>query len=301
MLDKNKARLGIEQPDVMNYTPVQTALPTTQPPPGTMPPVSTGGNLPGQVIRYPPVSTGGNLPANPVGGTWTQPPNPNGNGTVPTPDVIRGGVIEPDLGQGTPMPKPPVNYGGITAGQPTNQNPAGGFSPANVVADTMTQMLDPNGAYMRNARQRGIEQAAAGGNRAGSSIAAGASQRAALEAAQPLVSEALGLQRQREQNAFTGEQNTLERNRDYTQAQLQDWLSSRSFNRDFYGALTMMPINSAYQLNSMIQSYALENPDVYTADVISGMSNFMTQNFSQILRTYFPNLYGSGNGTGGGG
>lgn len=302
MLDKNKARFGIEQPDVLSASPVQTmsASPSTPPPPGYMPPVSTGGNLPGQVVSYPPVSTGGNLPATPVvtaprtGGNlpatpvpdpWTQPPNPN----------------NPDLGSGTPMPKPPVNYGGITAGQPTTPNPQGGFSPANVVQDTMSQLLDPNGAYIRNARQRGIEQAAANGNRAGSTIAAGASQRAALEAAQPLVSEALNLQRQRENLAFQGEQSTLERNRDYTQAQLQDWLSSRSFSRDFYGALTMMPINSAYQLNSMIQSYALENPDVYTADVISGMSNFMTQNFSQILRTYFPNLYGSGSGNGGGG
>lgn len=303
MLDQSKSKfmLGIETPDVLKPTPIQTTAPSasTPPPPGYMPPVSTGGNLPGQVVSYPPVSTGGNLPATPVvtaprtGGNlpatpvpdpWTQPPaNPNPN---------NGGAI--------PMPKPTPNGQTPQQGQ-QGQTPAGGFSPANVVQDTMTQMLDPNGAYMRNARQRGIEQAASNGNRAGSSIAAGASQRAAIEAAQPLVSEALNLQRQRENLAFQGEQNTLERNRDYTQAQLQDWVNSRTFNRDFYGALTMMPINSAYQLNSMIQSYALENPDVYTADVISGMSNFMTQNFSQILRTYFPNLYGTGTGNGGGG
>jgi hypothetical protein len=158
----------------------------------------------------------------------------------------------------------------------------------------MNQIVDPNGAYISNARRRGLEAAARGGNRAGGSIAAGASQRSALEAATPLFNSAMQLHGQREQIAFQGEQNQLERNRDYTRAQLEDWSNSRQFNREFYGVLSMMPINSAYQLNSLIQTYALENPEVYTADVISGMSNFFTRNFQQILSTYFPNMYGGG-------
>lgn len=256
-----------------NLPPVQG-----KPPQGTggnLPPLSntqsTGGNLP--PVQAPNYSTGGNLPANPINNTQGT------GGNLPP-------LLDPVTGQPLPQTVP-------------QQNLQGGFSPVNVVTDTLGQIIDPNGAYMRNAQRRGLEQAAAGGNRAGGSIAAGAAQRAMMEAAQPLVNNALQLQGQREGYAFQGEQSQLERNRDYTQAQLQNWMDSNKFNREFYGALSMMPINSAYQLNGLIQTYALENPDVYTADVISGMSNFFNQNFTQILGTYFPSLYGSGTNTGG--
>lgn len=251
--------------------------------PQVKPPQGTGGNLPPNMTR-PPAGTGGNLPANPT--------NPQGTGGNLPPDVTRppvqgnGGnqqpILDPITGQPVPQTAP-------------QQNLQGGFSPVNVVTDTLGQIIDPNGAYMRNAQRRGLEQAAAGGNRAGGSIAAGAASRSMMEAAQPLVNNALQLQGQREQFAFQGEQNQLERNRDYTQAQLQNWMDSNKFNREFYGALSMMPIQSAYQLNSLIQTYALENPDVYTADVISGMTNFFNQNFSQILSTLMPSVYGGGN------
>lgn len=170
--------------------------------------------------------------------------------------------------------------------------PAQQFTPANVAATTMNQITDAGGAYMSNARRRGLEFAAARklGN---SSVAAGASERSALEAAQPLFGEAMGLHKQRENTAFEGEQAQLNRNQQYTMAQVQDWLGSRQFNREFNGALSMMPINSAYQLNGLIQTYALDNPEVYTQDVISGMSNFFAQNFQQILSSYFPQ-YGGG-------
>jgi hypothetical protein len=160
----------------------------------------------------------------------------------------------------------------------------------------MNQILDPNGAYMRNAGRRGLEMAASRGMRAGTSIAAGASQRAALEAAMPMVGEALGLQRQREGFAFQGEQSQLDRNHDMTRAQIQDWLSSSQFRREFYGALSMMPINSAFQLQSMLQQYALDNPEVYTPSMMNGMSNFFAQNFQQVLGQYFGNYFGQGGG-----
>jgi hypothetical protein len=252
---------------------------------------STGGNYSAQTNSPP--STGGNYPA----GTVPQPSSTNLQWDTPGKPAPTSAANTQSTGGNYPAPTVPSD-----PSKPVTLQ--GGFSPYNVVNDTMSQFLDPNGSYMRNAARRGLEQAAAGGNRAGSSVAAGAAQRASLEAAAPLLSEALGLQRQREQLAFQGEQNQLERNRDYTQAQLQDWMSSRTFNREFYGALSMMPINSAYQLNSMIQAYALDNPEIYTADVISGMSNFFTQNFSQILNTYFPSIYGAGTQattTGGGG
>ena len=275
MRSKKFAQADEGQP-VMPMTPAVTDAPAV--PIGQV----TGGNYPS--VRTPATGgqvTGGNYPSTPTSG----------------PGQITGGNY-PSVPTAPPSTPPVTRPTDPT--QPVVTNPTqGGFAPAQVVSDTLNQIVDPNSAYMRNARARGLEQAAARGNRAGSSIAAGASQRAALEAAQPLLSAAMSLHGQREQNAFTGEQNQLERNRDYTQAQLQDWVNSQSFSRDFYGALTMMPINSAYQLNSLIQTYALENPEVYTADVISGMSNFFTQNFSQVLGTFFPSLFGGGR-TGGG-
>lgn len=288
----------------------------------------TGGNLP--PLLRPNMGTGGNNPAQQGNTTWIQPPPSTGTGgnnppqltpweggryplgsgghapglPVNTPTQGTGGnnpanVYDPNMRSGL---KPSQTTGGNLPANPatlppnTRPNLQGGFSPANVVTDTMNQIVDPNGAYMRNARRRGLEQALRSGNRAGGSIAGGASQRAALEAASPLFNAAMQLQGQRETFAFQGEQNQLERNRDYTRAQLEDWANSRQFNREFYGVLSMMPINSAYQLNSLIQTYALENPEIYTADVISGMSNFFAQNFAQILGTYFPQYASGGRG-----
>lgn len=291
---------------------------------GNLPPTArtplTGGNLPPMLTTT--MGTGGNNPAQLGGTSWVQPPPPTTVGTggnnPPSLTPWEGGKYpigtgghapglpeKPPVTQGTGGNNPAVPFdpsqwrggkppqvtqgtGGNLPPNPSQVNLQGGFSPANVVTDTMNQIVDPNGAYIRNARRRGLEQAAMGGNRAGGSIAAGASQRAALESAAPLFNAAMQLQGQREGFAFQGEQNQLERNRDYTRAQLEDWANSRQFNREFYGVLSMMPINSAYQLNSLIQTYALENPEIYTAEVISGMSNFFNQNFAQVLSTYFP-------------
>lgn len=280
------------------------------PPPITAPP--TGGNQqpetgpvvytqPGFISTPPAGVTDGGLTVPPTGG------NQRPAGTIPpmAPPLppIPGINVPPTGGNQPPLPgvNPPPTGGNQPPVPASPQVPLqGGFSPANVALDTMNQIIDPNGAYMRNAYRRGLEAAARGGNRAGSSIAAGAGQRAALEAAMPLVGEALGLQRQREGFAFQGEQAQLDRNQDYTRAQLDDWVRSRAYSRDFYGALSMMPINSAFQLQSMLQQYALENPEVYTSNVISGMSNFFTQNMGQILSTYFPQIYGQRSAGGGG-
>jgi len=75
-------------------------------------------------------------------------------------------------------------------------------------------------------------------------------------------------------------------------AVLQDWMNSNQFNREFNGALSMMPINNTYQLMQNIMQYGLDNPEVYTPDVISGTSNFFTRNMFDVLSQYFPGLYG---------
>lgn len=245
-------------------------------------------------------------------------------------------------------------------------------SAADTVMGNLDQLLGEEGSYITNARRRGMEQANARGLM-NSSIASGTSQRAATEAAQPILSEmmdlnnqreaqtfqermnainatvgltqqerdaaiqrardqfnsAVGLTENRENRAFTGQQNQLDRVQGVNNALLagqldqrrallgsqlgreeavldtklrqtlqndavaqQDWLASRDFTREFNGALSMMPITSAFQLNDTIQRYAMEHPEVYTPEVISGMSNFFNRNMLSMLQQYFPNLTG---------
>lgn len=112
-------------------------------------------------------------------------------------------------------------------------------------------------------------------------------------------------QLQNQQYAFQGEQAGLDRDQ---KAQLQsdaafqqDWLSSRNFSRDFQSQLSMIPLSAAADLTSYISKYAVENPDIYTPEIINGMSNFMAQNMASILNQYFPNQqsYSSGSQSGG--
>lgn len=111
---------------------------------------------------------------------------------------------------------------------------------------------------------------------------------------------------QNQQYAFQGEQAALDR---ASRAQLQsdatfqqDWLASRNFSREFQSQLSMIPLSTAADLTSFISKYAVENPEVYTPEIVSGMSNFMAQNMQSILSQYFPNQtsYTSTTQTGGG-
>lgn len=140
--------------------------------------------------------------------------------------------------------------------------------PNQMVQDSLTAMLNPNSDYIRNARQRGVEYAASRGG-LNSSIAAGASERAAMESAMPLVQSALDIQGRRD--ALIG----------------QNWLDTQGFNREFQGAIAMMPVQNSFNMLSAVQQYALQDPELYTPDVISGYSNFFNQNMQNIMRSYF--------------
>jgi hypothetical protein len=72
----------------------------------------------------------------------------------------------------------------------------------------------------------------------------------------------------------------------------QNWLSSQDFTRQFNAALSMIPINTANQFMQTIQQYAIENPEIYTPEMISGMQNFFTQSMSSLLNQFFPDLGG---------
>jgi hypothetical protein len=137
-----------------------------------------------------------------------------------------------------------------------------------MVQSSLEAMLNPNSQYIQNARQRGVEYAAQRGG-LNSSIAAGASERAAIEAAQPLVNQSLDITKNRE--GIVG----------------QEWLASQNFNREIQGAMTMLPATSAFHMLDTLQQYALQDPELYTPDVVSGYSNFFTQNMQNIISQYF--------------
>ena len=68
----------------------------------------------------------------------------------------------------------------------------------------------------------------------------------------------------------------------------QDWLNSQSFSRQFNSALSMIPISSAADFSNYLMQAAINEPEVYTPEIMSGMSSFFTQNMSALMSMYFP-------------
>lgn len=251
----------------------------------------------------------------------------------------------PNFGQPGPS-YTPTPFTPIAGAAPVNPfQVADPTQATNSVQASLDNILNSGNPYMANARRSGLEAAAARGLM-NSSIAAGSSQRSAIEAAMPVLREAMGLQGQRETqglsqnesaldralqqnaqanqlnftgqqnqfdrtfqqtqgdanrwnqiqlqretNAFQGEQNQLNRNQQQTMAQIQDWMNNNQFNREFYGALSTMPIKGAMDLNNMLAQYALDNPEIYTQNTITGITNFFNQNMMNVLKQYWPTVY----------
>lgn len=147
----------------------------------------------------------------------------------------------------------------------------GAANPNQVVQGSLDYFMNPNSEFMQQAAQRGLNTAAQRGG-INSSIAAGASQRAAQEAAIPLAQQAVNIQQQREQ------------------VEGQDWLSKQNFSRALQGQLTMVPLTNSMNMLNVVQQYALEDPELYTPEVTSGYSNFFQKNMDNLLANYFKNL-----------
>lgn len=129
---------------------------------------------------------------------------------------------------------------------------------------SLDQVLSSGSPYLANARRRGAEQAAARGG-INSSIAAGASERAALEAAAPIVESGLAMDQSRQN------------------VQYEEWMAQNNFNRQLQGGV----FNANLSALQSIGEYALADPELYTPDVVSGYSNFFNQNFQDIWKNYF--------------
>lgn len=171
--------------------------------------------------------------------------------------------------------QPTYNY------QPSTQSPFGLGMAATPMynqpdANTLVQgsleaMLNPNSQYIKDARRRGMNFAAQRGG-VNSSIAAGASERAAVDAAVPLAQSALNIQQGREG------------------AERENWLSGQNFNRALLGQFSSGAFNNSLSMLNTIQQYALEDPELYTPEVTSGFSNFFNENMNNILKQYFPKV-----------
>lgn len=126
---------------------------------------------------------------------------------------------------------------------------------------------------------------------------------------QNLVNQAADLTRQRENQAFQAQESQLGRTQQVNMAMLdaqlrstmmedealkQDWLNSRDFTRQFNGQLSMLPIRSAMDMTAAITQFAMEDPELYTPQVVSGMSEFFNRNMLAIMQQYFPNNAGGG-------
>lgn len=316
-----------------------------------LPVMTTGGNM--QAVAVPTMGTGGNLPPLP-----TAPPTATANPFAPA-QVVSD--ITNQLGSGV---------SGGAAGTVKNLQNQFTYTPTGtstgmvekinqafqapelqnatqLTLENLNTILNSNSPYIRNAMRRGLESAASRGLM-NSSIASGASTRAAIESSMPILQESMGLTRQREgqdfqalmqsreqafgvesnreqqeyqkardafqaaaqlegqdrQMAFQAAQNqfnaamdlTRQREaqaaqlqRDQIQTQAQDWLSSRQFTREYNAQLAMLPIKNAADLTNYISKAAIDNPDLFAdANTISGLSNFFTSNFNQVLSQYFP-------------
>lgn len=147
--------------------------------------------------------------------------------------------------------------------------PLAGRDNNQVVQDSLAGFLGSNSDYVQNARQRGVEYAATRGG-INSSIAAGASERGAIEAVQPLVQAELAMQGQQDDAA------------------LNEWATQQNFGRALYG----QQVSNSLGMLNLVQQYALEDPALYTPEVTSGYSNFFQQNMRDIMSQYFKDLPG---------
>lgn len=249
-------------------------------------------------------------PTGPAGPRPLYPETPSVQPKPPYPEDPRvpPRPLYPDDGMKPPVATPPGTQGGLsgftpgsgtgpngTAGNPLAPNQS--FSPYNVVTDNINNLLGSNSRYIQNARQRGLEQANSRGM-LNSSMSAGNAERAAIEAAQPILNNIMGLTSQRESQANQSLEN--QRNRQFQSefalldANIQDWVNNQDFNRQFNGQLAMLPIASAADMWSGLMQLAASDPTVFTPNVLAGYQDFFQNGFNQYISRYLKPQGGGG-------
>ena len=166
-------------------------------------------------------------------------------------------------------------------------------TPNELVANQLNSLLGSGSQYIDNARRRGAEYANSRGLM-NSSIGAGASQRAAIEAGLPIAQSDAGAYRSANDQTYGSYDNL--RNQ-YTQAQLgrtnslfeaqtADWLQDRNFTRQFNGTLAMLPIQNAADMWAGLMNLAAEDPTVFTPTVLAGYQDFFQSGFDEYIGRY---------------
>jgi hypothetical protein len=149
--------------------------------------------------------------------------------------------------------------------QPT-ANPFAGRDYNQLVDSSLEHFMDPNSQYIQNARQAGMNMANTRGG-INSSIAAGASEKSALDAAVPLAQGAVASQLGQEQ------------------ATLSNWLDTQGFNRE----MNAKPYENSLNMLNSVTAASLKDPQLYTPSVISGYTNFFNQQMNDTIEKYFSN------------
>lgn len=67
----------------------------------------------------------------------------------------------------------------------------------------------------------------------------------------------------------------------------QDWLSNQNYVREFNGTIAANNVKNATDMFNTIFQYAVDNPEVYTADVATGMQNYFTNSYFNMMDRYF--------------
>jgi hypothetical protein len=73
----------------------------------------------------------------------------------------------------------------------------------------------------------------------------------------------------------------------------QDWLATNQFNNQFNANLSLIPVSNSMQMLQALSQYALEDPETFTPEVMSGFTTFFNNNMVNLLNQYFPNQGGN--------
>lgn len=217
-------------------------------------------------VPKPPVTPGPSVPVNPAPGP-SAPGSSTGTGTPPTSPT-----------PATPQPPQLGNNTGYLGMDFMRQ-----VTPNELVRQQLDALLSSNSQYMRNAELRGREQAGRRGL-LNSSMAAGNAQRAALEAAMPIAQA--DAQAYRDANAANF-QSLADIRRMRVAGDIENWLQSENFARDMNREMTMLPINSSVDMLRYIMERGLDDPAVYTPNVMSGFSNFFNLTLQNMFQNFF--------------
>lgn len=375
-----------------SFATTTMALPAS----GPMPTVPPGGLDPYPLAPPPP--TGGYNPPLELPPQLQQLQLPGLSGQQYVAQAYGTNNQSPAIPSAAPWQGVPINTGGWNPVNPVQSGPGGMVEDPTQsgqrVQGFLNDLLNSGNPYLTNAARRGLETAGTRGL-LNSSIAAGSSTRSAIEAAQPILNEIMGLNNAREGMRFTGGENAAQRQlqadmqaqglnfegqqnqlqRELTanlqqqgwgfeaaqaeaqrqlqamlsreglafqgeQAQLnrtqdvnnmmlnselglrnmaassfynqqnaqqdfnfrralqsdsvaqQDWLTNQNFSREFNAGLAMLPIQNASQLHNYMMQAALEQPEVFTPEILSGFSNFFNNQFLAQMQMYFPQTSG---------